>query len=173
MTHRDTRIARATPDTGKAIASADNRPTPDRTATEEANVQTVLRMFSEGWGANEGWDAVWRDCLSPSFRSYFHSHPPIDGVEPAIAFNRELFVGFPELQMTVEHVVAEGDDVVVRGQLSGRNDGSFLGAPASGADVRVPDVTLFRFDKGGIAEMRYFTDLLAVMTTIGAVDGGG
>lgn len=141
----------------------------DRTETEVANVSLALRMFEEGWGANAGWEEIWRTILAPSFRSYFHSHPPIEGVEDAIIFNRELFKGFPDLQITVEDVVSEGDNVVVRGLLEGTNDGSFLDAPSSGAYVRVPDVTIFRVEEGQIVEMRYFTDLLAVMTTIGAV----
>lgn len=158
---------------GMAAASPGNALAEGRAATEAANVKTVLRMFAEGWGANEGWETVWRENLSPGFLSYFHSRPPIEGIEPAIAFNRELFVGFPELRMTVEDVVAEGDNVIVRGRLSGSNDGPFLGAPPSGADVLVPDVTIFRLEGGKIVEMRYFTDLLAVMTTIGAVHMGG
>ena len=152
---------------GMAVASSGNALAEGRAATEAANVKTALRMFDEGW------ETVWRESLSPGFLSYFHSRPLIEGIEPAIAFNRELFVGFPELRMTVEDVVAEGDNVIVRGRLSGSNDGPFLGAPPSGADVLVPDVTIFRLEGGKIVEMRYFTDLLAVMTTIGAVHMGG
>jgi len=33
----------------------------------------------------------------------------------------------------------------------------------------VPDVTVFKIADGKVVEMSYFTDLLAVMTTIGAV----
>lgn len=143
---------------------------PGRTPTEEANVAIVLEMFGDGWGANEGWENVWHSNVAPNVRTYFHSHPPKDGLAAAIAFNAELFAGFPKLRMTVENITAEGDTVVVNGRLAGSQDGPFLGVPASGACVDVPDVTQFRLQGGKIVENRYFTDLLAVMTAIGAVE---
>ena len=144
-----------------------------RTPIEEANVATVLRMFSEGWGANPGWEDVWRANVAPDVRTHFHSHPPMDGLEAAIEFNRELFEGFPTLRMSVEDVTAEGDTVIVRGHLTGTQDGPFLDAPASGAPVDVPDVTMFRLKDRRIVENRYSTDLFAVMVAIGAVEMKG
>lgn len=143
---------------------------PCRTPKEEANVATVLQMFDDGWGANAEWENVWRANVAPNVRTYFHSHPPMEGLDAAIEFNAELFAGFPELRMTVEATFAEDDTVIVRGRLAGSQDGPFLGTPASGAVVDVPDVTLFRLEDGKIVESRYFTDLLAVMTAIGAVE---
>ncbi|MEM9638536.1 MAG: ester cyclase [Pseudomonadota bacterium] len=140
-----------------------------RSRAEADNVETVLRLFDQGWGASPGWEEEWRAALVPDVRTYFHAFPPTEGLEPAIAFNRDLFTGFPDLKVEVQEVTAEGDTVVVRGRLTGRHTGSFLGVPASGALVDVPDVTLFRLRDGKVVESRYFTDLLSVMTTIGAV----
>lgn len=154
----------------EAIRSKNAPAAGDRTPTEEANVATVLRLLGDGWGANAGWEDVWRANVAPNVRTFFHSHPPMDGLDAAIAFNRELFDGFPTLNMDVEKVTAEGDTVIVRGHLTGAQDGPFLGAPASGAALDVPDVTMFRLADGKIVESRYFTDLLAVMTAIGAVE---
>ena len=86
-----------------------------------------------------------------------------------IDFNAELFVGFPRLEMSIRGIVAEGNNVVVMGHLNGEHDGLFLGVPASGAEVSVPDVTILTFRDRQIIEMRYFTDLMAVMTSIGAL----
>ena len=147
--------------------------TDHRSTTEERNVATVLAMFDRGWGANEGWQDVWRANVAPNVRTYFHSQPPTDGLDAAIAFNAELFAGFPDLRMTVENVTTEEGTVIVRGRLVGTQEGPFLGAPASGAAVDVPDVTMFRLENGRIVENRYFTDLLAVMTAIGAVEPKG
>lgn len=140
-----------------------------RNSAETRNVETVLRLFNEGWGAHAGWQDVWRDVMSPDLRSVFHSHPPIEGREEAIAFNAGLFEGFTELSVTVKEVIAEGDKVVVLGRLVGTHDGPFLGVLPTGKAVDVPDMTLFTLSQGRVVEMRYFTDLLAVMTTIGAV----
>lgn len=141
----------------------------DRTLQEERNVEIVTRLFDEGWGASRGWEAVWREVMADDFAYYFHSLPPQEGLEDAIAFNRALFAGFPNLEVFVEEIVAEGDVVVVRSRLTGAQDGVFLGVPPSGAVVDVPDLALFRLNGDMIVEQRYFTDLLAVMTAIGAV----
>ncbi|MGF1475230.1 MAG: ester cyclase [Geminicoccaceae bacterium] len=141
----------------------------ERTTAEQRNVRTVLRLFDEGWGANADWETVWRETMTPDFTYYFHSHPPQVGLEDAITFNRALFAGFPGLEVSVEEIVVEGDVVVVRSRLTGAQDGVFLGVPPSGEIVDVSDVTLVRFVDGLVAEQHYFTDLLAVMTTIGAV----
>ncbi len=151
-----------------SFASPDAEPT--RTPKEQANVATALTMFGDGWGANAGWEDVWRAHVAPNVKTYFHSHPPMEGLDAAIEFNAGLFAGFPKLRMTVENTIAEEDTVIVRGRLRGSQDGPFLGAPASGAVVDVPDVTLFRLEDSKIVESRYFTDLLAVMTAIGAIE---
>jgi predicted ester cyclase len=65
--------------------------------------------------------------------------------------------------------VAEHETVVVTTRLEGVNSGPFLGVPASGERVCVPDVTIFTFRGGRIRTFGYMTDLLRVMTTIGAV----
>ena len=141
----------------------------DRTAEEQRNVDIALEMFGPGWGANENWENVWRKNTAPEFVSYFHAFPPTEGVEAAIEFNRDLFVGFPDLVARVDDVTAEGDSVVVRGNLQGKHTGAFLGVPASDAEIDVPDVTLFKLENGKIVEMRYFTDLLTTMTAMGAI----
>ncbi|MEM7487780.1 MAG: ester cyclase [Pseudomonadota bacterium] len=141
----------------------------DRTPSEVRNVETVLRLFDEGWGANEGWRDVWRRTMTADFRSIFHSEQPVVGIENAIEFNAALFGGFPKLVVSVEDVITEGDRVIVRGRLTGTQDGPFLGVPPSGNAVDVPDVTMFTLADGKVTEMRYFTDLLVIMTAIGAV----
>ena len=142
---------------------------PDRTLKEAANVSVAMDLFGRGWGANSGWEDVWREHVAVDVRSYFHAFPATDGLEAAIEFNRSLFIGFPDLKMSVEDVVAEGDTVIVRGRLNGIHSGNFLGTAGSGAEVDVPDITIFRMHNHKVVENRYFTDLLAVMTAIGAI----
>ena len=142
----------------------------ERSETEQKNVETVLSLLTQGWGANEGWQAEWRTRMVRNVKSYFHSRPPVEGIENAIAFNAALFEGFPTLASEIISVVAEGPDVIVQGRLRGTHDGPFLDVPATGAAVDVPDVTLFKCEDGRVTDMRYFTDLLAVMSAIGAVD---
>lgn len=141
----------------------------DRTAIERRNVETVTRLLLDGWGAREGWQSVWRETMVSDVQSFFHAQPPSESIDDAIAFNAGLFEGFPSLDLEIVGIVAEGDEVIVRGRLRGTQDGPFLGVPATGNAVDVPDVTMFTLADGRVTEMRYFTDLLAVMSAIGAI----
>jgi predicted ester cyclase len=144
----------------------------NRTTAEQANVETVLKLLTLGWGGNQNWQAVWRAEMSRDVRTFFHSNPPVKGIANAIEFNALLFAGFPELKLTIVNVIAEGDYVIVQGHLKGRHSGTFLNVPATSTMIEVPDVTIFRLSSGKVLEMRYFTDLLAVMGAIGALSSG-
>lgn len=145
----------------------------DRTTAELSHVEIVEHLFHEGWGAHPGWEETWRGCMSADFKSFFHSLPPVEGIKEAIDFNRQLFVGFPDLEVDVQEIIVEGNNVVVRSRLTGSHKGTFLGVPETGASVNVADVTVYKFANGKVVEKRYFTDLLAVMSAIGAVPSMG
>jgi steroid delta-isomerase-like uncharacterized protein len=139
-----------------------------RSPNEAQNVKTALMMFAEGWGATPGWQDVWRAHAADNLISFFNCNPePHKDLEQFLTFQEELFGGFPKLRTYVTDVTAEAGTVIVQSMLDGTHDGEFLGVPPSGARVQVPDVTVFRLNNGKIVEVRYFTDLLAVMTMIG------
>jgi steroid delta-isomerase-like uncharacterized protein len=146
----------------------DHRHPQGRSPNEEQNVETVLKMFADGWGAAPGWQDVWRAHAAENMISFFNGNPePHKDLEQFLTFQEGLFGGFPTLRTQVTDVTAEADTVIVQSMLDGTHDGEFLGVPASGARVQVPDVTVFNLNNGKIVEVKYFTDLLAVMTMIG------
>ncbi|MGL4237163.1 ester cyclase [Tabrizicola sp.] len=141
-----------------------------RTPVERQNAETVLKMFGEGWGTSPGWQNVWRAHADSDMVAYFNGEAePSRGLQQFLLFQEGLFAGFPTIETTVTDVTVETDTVIVQSLLEGTHDGEFLGIPASGARVQVPDVTVFRLKHGRIVEVRYFTDLLAVMTAIGGL----
>ncbi|MGL5008898.1 MAG: ester cyclase [Paracoccaceae bacterium] len=141
-----------------------------RTADEQHNVRTALLMFTDGWGTSPGWQDVWRAHAESDMIAYFNGEPePSRGLEQFLTFQEGLFAGFPAITTKVTHITAEADTVIVQSVLDGTQDGPFFGVPASGARVRLPDVTIFRLKNCRIVEVRYFTDLLAVMTAIGGI----
>ncbi len=140
-----------------------------RTPMEQRRAEVATKMFHDGWGANVGWQSVWEDHATEDMLGYFHGDPePNRGRAQFIAFQSMLFDGFPDLKSEVKSVTAEGETVVVQSRLTGKQTGDFLGVPPSNNWVDVPDVTIFRFEKDMICEVRYFTDLMRVMETIGA-----
>ena len=47
----------------------------------------------------------------------------------------DFITAFPDLQMTVDDVIAQGNKVVVRSSFSGTNTGEFMGMPPTGKRV--------------------------------------
>lgn len=63
-----------------------------------------------------------------------------------------LRCAFPDLGLTVEEMVAEGDMVAVRFTARGTHQGEFLGVPATGNRVAWEVISVVRVACGKIAE---------------------
>ncbi len=76
---------------------------------------------------------------------------------------------FPDLRMTVEDVVAEGDRVVQRRRYEGTHKGELFGIPATGKSVNVSQITISRVADGKFAEEWAETDFLGMLQQLGVV----
>jgi steroid delta-isomerase-like uncharacterized protein len=65
---------------------------------------------------------------------------------------RALLAGFPDIQYTVDDVVAAGDTVLLRWTGRGTHQGVFLGVPPTGRPVDWSGMNAFRFACGEIVE---------------------
>jgi len=100
-----------------------------------------------------------------------HSLPP--GVPPS----RDGFAGlvktvsgaFPDAQVTIEDMVAEGDRVMFRDTTTGTQAGPFQGVPASGKKIAWTEMHLFRIENGKIVEHWMQIDQLGMMMQLGAI----
>lgn len=135
----------------------------------EQNKAIALRFATEGWGTQPNWENVWDELVSPELVQHFcSSATPIYGLEANKSFNASLFTGFPDIQQTIEEVIAEGEKVVYRAALTGTHTGLFMGISPTGKTVNVHGgMTLLRFFEGKIVEMWYELNLLEVMKQLG------
>lgn len=79
------------------------------------------------------------------------------------------FVGaFPDLSVTVEHLIAEGDVISSWVTMEGTHQGSFAGVSATGNRARFVAWDLLRIENGCIAEITSYCDLFTLMNQIGA-----
>jgi hypothetical protein len=69
----------------------------------------------------------------------------------------------PDLRVTIEEMMAEGDKVAVRRSYKGTHRGEMLGIPATGKQLRVGGISIFRLAQGRIAEHWEQLDRLALM----------
>jgi steroid delta-isomerase-like uncharacterized protein len=74
---------------------------------------------------------------------------------------------FPDLVVTVEDVVAEGNNVVTRFTARATHQGPFLGIPRTGKPVTLAAVHIDRIADGRIAERWESVDLLGVLRQLG------
>jgi hypothetical protein len=80
-----------------------------------------------------------------------------------------LHRAFPDLHITVEDLIAEGDKVVGRNSVSGTHQGEYMGVPPTGRSVAYNEIFIFRFVDGRIAETWGVVDVFSQMKQLGVI----
>ncbi len=80
---------------------------------------------------------------------------------------REERTAMPDMQIRVEHALAEGDLVAVHWTAWGTNTQPGMGLPATGKKIRVSGITIFRFRAGKISEEWSAWNMLSVLSQAG------
>jgi len=126
----------------------------------ELNKSITRRVYEEG--LNQGrFEVPYRaDFVGHGGRRTF-THA--DGMAEAKGWRE----AFPDLKITVDKQVAEGDLVTVRWTARGTNTGAGNGLPATGRAVEITGTTLFRMADGRIAEEWTCADSLGLMRQLG------
>jgi len=115
----------------------------------------------------------------PSTREqYFHLYADAivlhgyDGVAPGLdgvkAFYGSMWNAFPDLSVAAQDYIEEGDKVSVRFELTGTHQGPFQGIPATGRPIRIPGITILRFEDGKCVERWSQLNALLLLTQLGA-----
>ncbi len=125
--------------------------------------QTVFReVIVEAF--NQGHYEVLRRHFRPDFVEHqFGLHPTIEGMQGDIQFLR---TAFPDFNLTIEEMVADGEKVWVRMTARGTNQGGFMGPP-NGKSFEVAVFDVCRFEDGKIVEHWGSPDRFALMTQLG------
>jgi steroid delta-isomerase-like uncharacterized protein len=100
----------------------------------------------------------------------FHAPVPMEEAGPE-AMKRVwemLLRAFPDIHVTVEETVAEGDKVVARNTVTGTHRGEYQGLPPTGRTVRYEEIFIMRFAEGRIVEIRGVVDVLTQLRQLGA-----
>ncbi len=76
---------------------------------------------------------------------------------------------FPGFEWSTDALVAEEDRVVNISTIKGTHKGIFIGIPATGKQILVKWVTLYKIGGGKILEGWEFPDMLSMMTQLGVI----
>jgi len=80
-----------------------------------------------------------------------------------------LLRAYPDLHVTIEDLIAEGDKVVIRNTVSGTHQGEYMGIPPTGKSVTYNEIFVARFADGRIAETWGVVDVLSQMRQLGVI----
>ncbi len=103
-------------------------------------------------------------------RSHLVYDPPVCFTSAREGFNVSLIVlwhAFPDLCMTLEEPVVQGERVVQRRLLRGTHQGAFLGVAPTGRPVRIRQTIISRVVDGMVLEEWVETDLLGFLEQVG------
>jgi steroid delta-isomerase-like uncharacterized protein len=143
--------------------------------SEEEN-KAVVRRFAEEVLSGHNLDVV-----AEIFAENFVDHDPGEqdsagkeiGIEGAKAETEQFTTGFPDIRVSPEQIIAEGDKVVGRFTMTGTHTGTFLGIPPTGKSVNVTGIQVFRIADGKIAEAWLQIDRLGLLQQLGVVPSPG
>jgi steroid delta-isomerase-like uncharacterized protein len=99
-------------------------------------------------------------------------HSPLEvshGPEDVKQFVTMLRNAFPDMEVTVEDQVADGDKVATRWTCRGTHKGEFQGMAPTGEEITMTGISMFRMANGKIVEEWAIPDMLGVLQQVGAV----
>ena len=99
------------------------------------------------------------------------------GPEGFKQFVTTFITAFPDLHLTIDDMVAEGDKVALRITARGTHQGDFMGIAPTGKQVTAPGIVIQRLTGGKLAEGWLVNDLLTMFQQMDALppigQGGG
>ncbi|MFN8486832.1 MAG: ester cyclase [Caldilineaceae bacterium] len=84
----------------------------------------------------------------------------------AYAWNKAVWGNWPE---TIDEMIAEGDQVMVRWTFCGAQQGEFFGLPPTNKSVTYAGITIFRIVAGKITEIQNIADRLWMWQQLGVL----
>jgi steroid delta-isomerase-like uncharacterized protein len=137
-------------------------------STVQEQNKATARSFYEDFS---NWDKV-VGLLSPDYFSYSAGAPGPFSREEQGAAMRSAVTAFPDLKITIQEQIAEGDKVLTRLSTTGTHQGDFMGMSATGKSFTMEGWTLDRIVDGKIVEHRTIDDVMTMMRQLDLMPGG-
>lgn len=134
----------------------------------EKNKVVVRRFFEE---LDNGNLDVVEELVSEDFID--HDPPPFPGLAEGRAGLKqaaEMFWNATPGRHEIQEQLAEGDKVITRLRGIGKHEGELAGIPASGNEMDVKAIAIYRVQDGKIAEHWSAVDSAALLSQLGVID---
>lgn len=140
----------------------------------EEHKNLIRRYFEEVW--NKGNLAAVDELLSPNYtlRVLYHNPgrpdvftPGTEGIKRSVPMYRKAF---PDLHITLEAIIQEGDRLAVQWSAQATHTGAFRGIAPTDKAVSYAGINIYRVVDGKIAEELYSGDRLGLWQQLGKVE---
>jgi steroid delta-isomerase-like uncharacterized protein len=138
----------------------------------DQNKEIVRRYSEQFWGSGDEAvaDELFAEAIVDHSPAIPDQPPGREGEKRALAVFRSAF---PDLRVTTEDIIAEGDKVVLRWTARGTHRGELPGLPATGQEATLKGIDILRLAEGRIVERWAEYDNLGLLQQLGAVPAPG
>jgi steroid delta-isomerase-like uncharacterized protein len=140
----------------------------ENTPMSENNKAIVRRLVEEVW--NKGNLLLVDELFTPNYEHHDASTPDF-GRGPESEKKRVTLyrTAFPDVRLTIEDIIAEGEIVMTRWSCRGTHKGDLSGIAPTGKQFTISGITVGRLTNGKIAESYVSWDALGLMQQLGVV----
>jgi NTE family protein len=125
------------------------------------NEELARTLVTDVW--NDGNRERLNSVLGDREVLYLDSRNDLIGPDAYWEFVSRYREAFPDLEITIEDIVSEGDKIVLRKRLRGTHQGSILGVEATGNHVDLTRMVLHHIDDGRIVETGIVEDTVELL----------
>jgi steroid delta-isomerase-like uncharacterized protein len=143
----------------------------DMTTPQETSNKATFRRFQEATNSGDA-ELISKtidEVVEPDV--LIRTPLPVEatGAEALKEVFSRLHRAFPDLHVSVEDVIAEGDRIAARNSVTGTHQGDYMGIPPTGRRVTYNEMFIVRFVDGRIAETWGVVDVFSQMKQLGAI----
>ena len=133
--------------------------------------KAVIRRLVDG--LNQKDVAVLDEVCTSDFVFHDPANPQVRSLEDFKQWMTGFFAAFPDLQFSIEDILAEGDVVSYRYTLCATHSGSWRGAAPTGKPITVTAIAISHFREGKSAKSWQNTDALGLVQQLGLIPSMG
>jgi predicted SnoaL-like aldol condensation-catalyzing enzyme len=134
----------------------------------EANKNAVRRLVEEVW--NKGNLPVADQLFAPIYNHHDTSSPDLGRGPESEKLRATLYrTAFPDIRLTIEDLIAEGETVTARWSCRGTHKGDLSGIAPTGKSFTITGTSTVRFASGKMVEGWINWDALGMMQQLGVV----
>lgn len=139
-------------------------------ATQEQDNIGVVQRFIHEFVNEKNYDIV-DEIFTEDYTRHDPASPESEsGPGPWVESMKGLHQAFPDGEVHIGNLVAEGDLVSFEGTMTGTHQGGFQGIEATNTSIEIQGNAMHRVRDGQIAETWATWDFLGLLTQIGAVE---